>query len=320
MPDWVVKQLRSGVFNPGLGLQARLVSARITVTADQTCDNGAATRTTTTVARITHARASLVTLQPTIDLIAKRGTSDIDPAWTVLRDGVIRLSQAAYGAGDVETQSTGTDCSGMDETGSVPAPVSRTEQTPVTQLLGVGIDSAIDSHHSIPVRITRSGGTSLTGTYRLDDYSRRQDGESFKGTLHINLRFGGPPIAQQALCQLPMQRVQRVRSLGAARALLRPRRVPEGSVRWVATVWLPPADVLAPLRVGSGVLRCATRQPAVSGPVPRPGRWQVGAAQVPGSGGRRPADGDRVQRTMRKPAVATLETPRLAFLAVIATR
>lgn len=236
LPDFVEATVRRGY---GMFLLARASVDGYFSTAEYTCDDGSVARTTTMVTGVTAPRALLETIEPTLDLPHRRGTSDVQLAFAEKRDGPHLLAQAIFATGQVATRTTGQDCSGSNENGlSAPGPVERFGEVPLLRLMGSDVAASVQSERDIGVTVSADGASVMTGDRRLSFGTGRGD-ESLAGTLSLDMRFGGPPHAQRALCKLPSYaRMARVRSLRAARALLRRHGIPSapfGGARHSAT-------------------------------------------------------------------------------------
>ena len=213
----------------GFLLRARVAVDHVTTTADDVCQNGAAVRATTVVSGVTQSHGLLATSEPTLNLVKRTGTTSLGPDDETEREGVFILRHGVVGTGRVSTRTTGADCSGFDDEGlSAPAAVDRTGELALVDLMGGEVLRSIilSPGSEIPLRV--AGGTAVMDRdVKLQYAGTHPEREDVEGTWSANLRFGGPPRAQLALCELPtVAELRRVRTLPAVRALLRRHGLP----------------------------------------------------------------------------------------------
>jgi hypothetical protein len=223
IPPWAEQTRR----NPGYLLRARMAAPRYRQTVEQTCESGVAT-TTTVITDVTQPQALLLVEEPEFDLVRGIASLDLELAWAVNRDGIYRYGQAIFSSGGVATHTTGTDCSGATEEGvRVPAPVDTIARSAIADLMGAEIsESVIDGFKQFTGTVDARGTARLRTTQALPDVDPRPE-TTRSGTLRVDLTLGPPPGSQNAFCVLPSDaRLARVRTLAAARALLKRHGLP----------------------------------------------------------------------------------------------
>jgi hypothetical protein len=227
LPDFVQSNFRKDY---GYLLRARVAVDHITTTADDVCADGSATRTTTVVTAVTQPHGLLATAPPTFDLVKRKGTAGLAPDDETERQGVFILRHGVVGTGRVATHTTGMDCSGFDDQGrDSPAPVDRGDEMSVAGLMGGEVITSIivSPGIEIPERVGPDGVAVMDHEAKLLYNGVHSERESLEGTWRAQVRFGGPPIAQLASCELPsFGELRHVHTLAGARRLLRRHGIP----------------------------------------------------------------------------------------------
>lgn len=227
LPDFARTNFRR---HYGYLLRARIAVDRFTTTADDVCEDGSAVRTTTVVTAVTQPHGLLATTEPTLNLVRRTGTTGLAPDDETERQGVFILAHSVVGTGRVTTHTTGADCNGFDDQGrSAPSPVDRTDELSLARLMGGDVATSIIASpgSEIPVRVAAGGATVMDHEAKLVYIGTHPERESIEGTWKANVRWGGPPRAQRASCELPsVAELRRVHSLAAARRLLRRHGIP----------------------------------------------------------------------------------------------
>ena len=225
LPSWADKRVGNGFL-----MRATLDVDRFNASARTVCDGGQTAEVTTRVTGIPQPHALLATEEPTIDLVGGRGTVDLDLPFLIHRDGVIRLGQVVVGTGAVELTTTGTVCS-TNEDG---APVVVAQDPSVrtlsgADLMGAKVVSAVDDgFQRMATTVARDGSFTLAPKPRkLINDDSFQHYETITGTFEPQLHLAGPPAGQSSECTIPtFTEMRRVRSLAAARALVRAHGFP----------------------------------------------------------------------------------------------
>jgi hypothetical protein len=224
-PSWADKRVGNGFL-----MRARLEVDRFTASARTVCDGGQMAEVTTRVTGIPQSHALLATEEPTIDLVGGHGTVDLDLPFLIHRDGVIRLGQVVVGTGAVELTTTGTVCS-TNEDG---APIVIVQDPSVrtlagADLMGAKVVTAVDDgFRRMQTTVARDGSLTLAPKPRkLVNDDGFQAYETISGSFEPQLHLGGPPAGQSSECTIPtFTEMRRVRSLAAARALVRAHGFP----------------------------------------------------------------------------------------------
>ena len=225
LPSWADKRVGNGFL-----MRATLDVDRFDASARTVCDGGQMAEVTTRVTGIPQPHALLATEEPTVDLLAGHGTVDLDLPFLIHRDGVIRLGQVVVGTGAVELTTTGTVCS-TDEDGApvVVAQDPSVRTLSVADLMGAKVVSAVDDgFRRMAATVARDGSLTLAPKPRtLINDDGFQQYETISGTFEPQLHLAGPPASQSAECTIPtFSEMRRVRSLAAARALVRAHGFP----------------------------------------------------------------------------------------------
>lgn len=224
-PSWADERVGNGFL-----MRARLDVDRFTASARTVCDGGQMAELTTRVTGIPQPHALLATEEPTSDLVRGHGTVDLDLPFLIHRDGVIRLGQVVVGTGTVELTTTGTVCS-TDEDGApvVVAQDPSVRTLPGADLMGAKVVSAVDDgFQRMQTTVAHDGSLTLAPKPRkLINDDGFQHYETISGSFEPQLHLAGPPAGQSAECTIPtFTEMRRVRSLAAARALVRAHGFP----------------------------------------------------------------------------------------------